>query len=68
MNCVNCGVPISYDEAGLSKKLINRNTVNLFCLACLARQFGVSEERLKEKIEEYRKAGCMLFAQKNEED
>jgi uncharacterized protein YlaI len=61
MNCLLCNKTISFDEAGLTKKLINRDATQFLCMSCLAKKFDVSEERLKEKIEEYRQAGCRLF-------
>lgn len=63
MYCKRCGRPVSYDEAGLNKKLIRRDASEFLCLACLADRFGVTEERLREKTEEYRKSGCLLFVQ-----
>lgn len=59
--CKNCRSPVSSDEAGLTKKLVRRDATEFFCLPCLAKKFDVSEERLKEKIEEFRAAGCLLF-------
>lgn len=32
-----------------------------YCLKCLAERFDVTEERLIEKIAEFKKNGCMLF-------
>ncbi len=61
-NCVKCGKPLSPDDIGASKKLINRGmTENFLCTACLAEKFGVTEERIKEKIEYWRESGCLLF-------
>ncbi len=61
-NCASCGKPLSSDEIGATKKLINRGlTEGFLCLSCLARRFDVTEERLKEKIEFWRDSGCMLF-------
>lgn len=59
--CVNCGAPVSQNEIGLSKKLISRDTKMFYCLKCLAERFDVTEERLIEKIAEFKKNGCMLF-------
>ena len=67
MKCFKCDADVSYDEMGLNKKLIARNADKFLCIACLAREFGVSKERLKEKIEGYREMGCMLFAQRKRE-
>lgn len=64
MKCFHCGSDVSYDEIGLNKKLIARDADKFLCISCLAREFGVSKERLTEKIEEWREMGCMLFAQR----
>lgn len=61
MNCHTCGQPLTRDEIGLSKKLINRGTRVFFCLSCLARQYHVPESALKEWIEHFRETGCSLF-------
>jgi uncharacterized protein YlaI len=61
MNCKVCGKSVTYDETGLTKKLIDRGATQFLCLSCLAKMFDVSESRLKEKTEEYRRAGCLLF-------
>ena len=58
MNCV-CGKELTYNETGLSKKFLPDG--EKLCMACLARRLDVSEERLKEKIEEFLRAGCKLF-------
>ena len=39
-------------------------TEGFCCKACLAKEFGVTEERITEKIEEWRESGCLLFTQK----
>lgn len=59
--CKQCGKPLTRDEIGLHKKMINRGAKEYFCLECLAAYFGASTEQLKEKIEQFRKDGCTLF-------
>ena len=59
--CTDCGRELTRDEIALTKKLINRGTETFFCLRCLAEKFAVSEELLKEKIDQFRKMGCTLF-------
>lgn len=61
MLCKACGKPISRDELGLSKKLLGRATTDGYCIDCLSRKLNVDEARLREKIEEFRRAGCTLF-------
>ena len=61
VRCAGCGRGLTQDEAGLSRKLINRSTTQLFCLSCLSARFRVPEEKLLEMIERFREAGCTLF-------
>ncbi len=61
MKCIKCGNDVTPDEIGATKKLINRGTNEFMCIPCLAEKFGVSEERLHEKIEQWRESGCLLF-------
>ena len=60
-SCTACGRELTRDEIALTKKLINRGAESFFCLSCLAEKFAVSEELLKEKIDQFRKMGCTLF-------
>ena len=60
--CYVCGKsPLSKDEIGLTKKLIDKKTANFYCLSCLAESLEVSEEELLAKIEEFKDEGCTLF-------
>lgn len=59
--CAGCGRSLNKDEIALTKKLINRGAEKFFCLTCLAKSFSVSEELLKEKIEQFKRMGCTLF-------
>ena len=59
--CAGCGRVLTKDEIALTKKLINRGMERFFCLTCLAKSFSVSEELLKEKIEQFKRMGCTLF-------
>ena len=60
MNCVRCAASLTYDEGGLNRKF--NAGAGALCIHCLAEKLNVSEERLKEKAEEYRKAGCLYFS------
>lgn len=64
--CIQCGKTLTNDEIGLHKKLVNRGATEYMCITCLGKRFRCSEERLREKIEEFRAMGCMLFAAKKE--
>ena len=60
--CYVCGKsPLSKDEIGLTKKLIDKKTTNFYCLSCLAESLEVTEEALLAKIEEFKEEGCTLF-------
>lgn len=59
MTCAVCGKALTFNELGLNAKF-NANAGRL-CLDCLARKCGVPRERLLEKIEEFRRAGCVMF-------
>ena len=59
--CHQCQAPLSRDEVGLTKKLINRGTTEFLCYECLAKHFRVTVELLREKVEQFREMGCTLF-------
>ena len=60
--CRTCGkTPLQKNEIGLNKKLIHRELKEFFCITCLAEYFELTEDDLKEKIEEFKRQGCALF-------
>ena len=60
--CYVCGkAPLSKDEIGITRKLIDRKTASFYCLNCLAEYFEVTVEELIAKIEEFKEEGCELF-------
>ena len=59
--CTDCGKQITKDEVALSKKLIDLDTEELYCLSCMAENFGCTEEDLRIKIQEFKEQGCTLF-------
>ena len=60
--CYVCGkMPLTKDEIGLVKKLIDKKATNYYCLSCLAEYLEVAEEELLAKIEEFKEEGCTLF-------
>ncbi len=59
--CVRCGAPLSPDEIGLTKKLINRGTSDFLCYPCMAEHFLVTVAELQEKVRQFREMGCTLF-------
>lgn len=63
--CIKCGAKLNGDDVGAHKKLINRGAEEFMCVPCLASYFGVTEQTVRDKIEEFRKMGCTLFSPKN---
>ena len=59
--CKICGEPLTRDEIGLTKKLINRGCTEFLCISCLAAHFRVTKDVLHRKIQEFRDMGCTLF-------
>ena len=59
--CIYCHAPLTNDEIGLTKKLINRGTTQFLCYECLAKHFQVTVALLHEKVEQFREMGCTLF-------
>lgn len=60
--CYVCGkTPLTKNEIGLTKKLMNKKAVSLYCIDCLAEYLEVTTEELEAKIEEFKEEGCTLF-------
>lgn len=60
--CICCQKrPLSKNEIGINKKLINEKMSCFYCLNCLADYLEVSVEDILEKIEEFKEEGCKLF-------
>lgn len=60
--CYACGkTPLSKDEIGLTKKLIDKNASNFYCMECLADYLEVTVDELSAKLEEFKEEGCTLF-------
>lgn len=60
--CYQCGKgPLSFNEIGLHKKLVNRGAEKFLCMDCLGKEFKVSRELLLQKIEDFKQMGCLLF-------
>ena len=59
--CTDCEKALSKDEVALSRKLIDPDTTEFYCLDCMAENFGCSVEDLKIKIQEFKEQGCTLF-------
>lgn len=59
--CYRCNAELTADEIGIYRKLINRGAEEYLCIPCLAEELKISEDEIKKKIEQFRKAGCTLF-------
>ncbi len=60
--CYVCGKnPLSKDEIGLTKKLIDKKSSRFYCVPCLADYLEVTSEELLDKLEEFKDEGCSLF-------
>lgn len=53
--------PLTKDEIGLVRKLLDENAREFFCLDCLANLLDCAPEDLIEKAEEFKNEGCKLF-------
>ena len=68
MECMRCQKALSPNEIGLHKKLISRVATEYLCIECQAEDFGVTVERLQEKIRQFQRVGCTLFSPMTEEE
>lgn len=59
--CCECGKTLKKDEVALSRKLIDEETEEFYCLPCLSEYLECREEDLKVKIQEFKEQGCTLF-------
>ena len=62
-HCIRCGVFLTKDDIGLTRKMINRGATEFFCIPCLADHFQLPENVLRDKIREFKAMGCTLFDQ-----
>lgn len=65
--CFQCGRPLSSDEAAVYRKLVSRSAERFMCKDCLAAYFDVPVQKIDEKIEQFKRQGCLLFVQKEQE-
>lgn len=60
--CYVCGkTPLTKNEVGLTKKLVDKKATSFYCINCLAENLEVTTEELEAKIEEFKEEGCTLF-------
>lgn len=61
--CLQCGRPLTSDEVAVYHKLVRRDATDFLCKTCLAAYFNVDEAKIDQKIEQFKRQGCMLFVQ-----
>jgi len=62
INCYVCGRKgLSRDEIGLTKKLLDKDSIRFYCFDCLSAYLEVDIEFLIAKVEEFKEQGCNLF-------
>ena len=60
--CYVCGkTPLTKNEVGLTKKLIDKKATSFYCIDCLAENLEGNTGGLEAKIEEFKEEGCTLF-------
>lgn len=64
--CYQCGRSLTGDEIAVYRKLVNREADCFLCKTCLADYFEVSEEKIDEKIRQFKRIGCLLFSKVDE--
>ena len=57
--CIHCGKELSFNDIGAHKKFINRGSREFMCISCLSAELNVPEKRIYEKIEYFKKQGCV---------
>ena len=61
--CFQCGVQLTADEIAVYRKMVNREADEFLCKTCLARYFDVPVEKIDQKIQQFKRIGCLLFVQ-----
>ena len=60
--CVACGKrPLTKNEIGINKKLLDMKAKDFYCLDCLASFLDVEPQDILDKIEDFKNDGCKLF-------
>lgn len=59
--CIECNKDLIKEEVGLNKKLLAKNTKQFLCIECLSSYLNTDVEILKDKIVQFKEAGCTLF-------
>ena len=60
--CISCGkTGLLRNEIGINKKLLGDDTLDFYCLDCLAEFLEVTPQDILDKIEAFKEEGCKLF-------
>lgn len=59
--CCDCGKPLKKYEVALTRKLIDVEAEEFYCIDCMAENIGCTVEDLRIKIDEFKEQGCTLF-------
>ena len=59
--CCDCGKRLKKDEIALTRKLVDMDAEEFYCMDCLSEFIGCAVQDLKEKIQEFKEQGCTLF-------
>lgn len=60
--CAVCGkTPLSKNEVGLTRKLVDWDAQCFYCLDCLAEYLEADAEFLLERVKQFKEQGCRLF-------
>lgn len=60
--CLQCGRSLTADEVAVHRKLVTRSASQFMCKTCLAAYFNVDEAKIDQKIAQFKRQGCLLFA------
>ena len=61
--CFQCGGQLTADEIAVYRKMVNREAGKFLCKTCLAQYFDVPVEKIDQKIQQFKRIGCLLFVQ-----
>ena len=61
ITCCDCNKRLTKDEIALTKKIIDVDAEEFYCLDCMAENIGCTVDDLKIKIAEFKEQGCTLF-------
>lgn len=59
--CISCEQPLTSDDIGFHKKMVNRGAEEFMCIDCLCDYFGLTREKADEMIDKFKEMGCSLF-------